>query len=208
MFLRRLAYLTILGEPIPGPLSPNEVGFGPITYLQLHPNVAAGFPLWPKRDPIFPFTPHREREGAVYRGLFLRRWSRAPPHLRSNARPRCCEEHNLLGLLTLINPSPPPFTHLERIVIFGPESGLRKIAKTRRDRGVLPKTLVVGRGSGRFEYDRPEGYAGLGQLVDDLCIRCPTEILEWKTGNEIPGTWLAIEVSDLVSSSDYLKVLG
>jgi len=112
------------------------------------------------------------------------------------------------AVLTPINPSPPPFTYLERIVIFRPESGLREIAKTRRDCDVPPKILVVGRGSGRFEYDRPEGYTGLGRLVGDLRIRCPTEILEWKTGNEIPDTRLAIEVSDLVSSSDYLKVLG
>ena len=65
----------------------------------------------------------------------------------------------------------------------------------------------MGRGPGGFEYDRLEDYTELGQLVNDLCIGCPTEILKWETRNEILDTRWVIEMSDLVSPNDYLEVL-
>jgi len=89
-----------------------------------------------------------------------------------------CEGHSLLGLLTSINSSSPPFPYLECIVILGPGSGLREIAKRRRDCGIPLKTIIVARGPSGFEHDRLEDYTELGQLVDDLRIGCPIEILE------------------------------
>jgi len=119
-----------------------------------------------------------------------------------------CKGHNLLGLLAAINPSSPPFPHLERVMVLGQESGLREIAKARRDHDVPLKTLVVGRVPGGFEHDRLEDYTELGQLVDDLRIGCPTEILEWETGNEILNIWSAINVSGPVSPNANIMVLG
>ena len=64
--------------------------------------------------------------------------------------------------------------------------------KARRDYGVPIKTLVVGRGSGGFEYDHLEDYTALEEFVDDLRIGCPTEVLGWGSENEILNFWSAI----------------
>ena len=96
-----------------------------------------------------------------------------------------CEGPHVFGLITPTNPLSPPFPHLERIMVLGSESGLREMAKGRRDYGVPLRTLVVGRGSRRFEYEHLEDYTVLEELVGDLRIECSTEVLEWGTENEI-----------------------
>ena len=67
------------------------------------------------------------------------------------------------------------------------------MAKARRDYGVPLKTLVVGRGPRRFEYEHLEDYTVLGELVGDLRIWCSTEVLEWGTENEILNIWSTAE---------------
>ena len=74
--------------------------------------------------------------------------------------------------------------------------------KGRRDYGVPLKTLVVGRGPRRFEYEHLEDYTVLGELVGDLRIGCSTEVLEWGTENEILNIWSTAEFPDPVSPSD------
>jgi len=119
-----------------------------------------------------------------------------------------CEGHNFLGLLASINSSSPPFSYFERIVILGQESGLREIAKARKDCGIPLKTIIVGRGPSGFEYDRLEDYTELGQLVDDLRIGCPTEMLEWGIENEILNIWSASNAPGPVSPDGNLIVPG
>ena len=119
-----------------------------------------------------------------------------------------CKGSNLLGLLARANPSSPPFPQLENITVLGSESGLRRIAKIRRDRGVPLKTVVVGRGPMRSEYNYLEDYAELGELVGDLRVGCPTEILKWGTGNEISDVWSGSEVPGPVSPNLSLMALG
>jgi len=98
--------------------------------------------------------------------------------------------------------------YLERIVILGPESGLREIAKARKDCGIPSKTIIVERGPSGFEYDRLEDYTVLGQLVDDLRIGCPTEMLEWGIENEILNIWFASNAPGPVSPDGNLIVPG
>ena len=117
------------------------------------------------------------------------------------------EGPHVFGLLTPTNPSSPPFPHLERVMILGPESGLREIVKTRKDCGVPLKTLIFGRGSGLFEYDH-ENHAALREFVDDLRVECPTEILEWGTENEVLNIWSAADMPGPVSSNWKLTMLG
>jgi len=119
-----------------------------------------------------------------------------------------CEGHNLLGLLAPINSSLPPFPYLERIVILGQESKLREIAKARKDCGIPLKTIIVGRGPSGFEYDCLEDYTELGQLVDDLRIGCPTEMLEWGIENEILNILSASNAPGPVSPDGNLIVPG
>jgi hypothetical protein len=114
----------------------------------------------------------------------------------------------IFELLAPTNPSSPPFPHLERVMIIGPESGLEEMARKRRDCGVPLKMLVVGRGPGGFEYDHLENYAALGELVGDLHVGCPAEILEWGSRNEIFNFWSTIETPGLVSLDGNLKAMG
>ena len=118
-----------------------------------------------------------------------------------------CKGHNLLGLLSPTEYPSPPFPHLEHIMILGPESGLRDIARRRKDCSVPLRTLVIGRGPREFEYNHLDDYAELRELVDDLHIGCPTEILEWETRNEILDIWSAIGVPGPVSPNKHLEVL-
>jgi len=131
-----------------------------------------------------------------------------------------CEGH-VFELLTPTNPPSPPFPHLERVMILGSESGLRGIIKTRRDQGVPLKSLVVGRLPERFlygltvaiereqfEYDHLEDYTELEEVVDDLRVGCPTEILEWGTENEILNVWSTVGIPGPVSPSVRLVVPG
>ena len=111
-------------------------------------------------------------------------------------------------LLTPTDPSLPPFPHLERIMILGPEQGLREMVKTRSDYGVPLKTLVIGRGSGQSEYDYEEDRAALGEFVDDLRIGCPTKIVEWGTENEVLNIWSTTEIPGPVSLNRKPKELG
>jgi len=80
------------------------------------------------------------------------------------------------------------------------------MARTRRDRGVPLKTLVVGRLP--REYDHLEDYTAPEEFVDDLRIGCPTEILGWGTGNEVLSVWSAGEVPGPVSPIGKLTLLG
>ena len=116
---------------------------------------------------------------------------KAMPNLISISFFRCRGSH-MFGLLAPTNTLSPPFPHLERVMVLGSESGLREMAKARRDHGVPLKTLVVGRGPGRSVDDHLEDYTALRKLVGDLHIDCPTEVLEWGTGNEILDVWCEI----------------
>jgi len=118
------------------------------------------------------------------------------------------EGPNVFGPLTPTNTSSPPFPRLERFMVLGPETGLGVMAKARRDYGVPLKTLVVGRGSGVFKYDRVEDYAALGEVVDELHTGCPTEILEWESSNEILNFWSTIEIPCPVSPNGELMIAG
>ena len=118
-----------------------------------------------------------------------------------------CDVVCLRELLAPTSLSTPLFPHLERVMVLGHEPGLEEIVRGRKDLGVPLKTLVVGRGPEDFEYDHLEDYTTLEGLVDDLRVGCPTEILEWGTGNEIRNFWPTIE-DPLVSLTGSLIVLG
>ena len=135
----------------------------------------------------------------------------AMPNLRSISFFHC-EGRHMFGLLTPTDPWSSPFPHLERVMLLGQESELRRMAKARRDHGVPLKTLVVGRLPRElaygledhttletFEYGRLEDYTALEDLVDDLRIGCPTEILKWGAGNDILNIWSAGETPGPVS---------
>ena len=109
-----------------------------------------------------------------------------------------CGEPRTLGLVPT-NPSSLPFPHLERIMVLGPTLGLREMVEARRDHGIPLKTIVIGRGHVGFEYDHLEDYSGLGEIVSDLRVGCPTEILEWGVENEILKVWSMVEVPGPVS---------
>ena len=118
-----------------------------------------------------------------------------------------CEEPHAFALPLQSDPSSPPFPCLERIMVLGPESGLVRMAQARRDCGIPLKTLVVGLGSGQFEYDHLEDYTELGELVDNLRTGCPTEILQWGIGNEVLNIWSTAETPGPVSPNGNLMVL-
>ena len=119
-----------------------------------------------------------------------------------------CDVACLRELLAPTSPSPPPFPCLERVMVLGHEPGLEEIVKRRKDHGVPLRTLVIGRGPEDFEYDRLDDYSILEGLVDDLRVGCPTEILEWGTGNEIRNALSAIEDTLTASLTGNLIVLG
>ena len=112
-----------------------------------------------------------------------------------------CEGLHVFGLLTPTNTSSPPFPNLERVMVLGSESGLREMAKARRDCGVPLKTLAVGRGPRR--YEDLEDYTALGKLVGHLHIDCPIEVLEWGTENEILNIWH--EILNIWSRTEVLE---
>ena len=132
-----------------------------------------------------------------------------------------CEGLHLFRLLTPTNPSSPPFPHLKRVMFLGPESGLRGMVKMRRDHGVPLKILVVGRPPRgiehnlegytlleEYEHDRLDDYTALEGFVEDLRVECPTEILEWGTGNEILNVWSTVGIPGPVSPNVMLVLLG
>lgn len=133
--------------------------------------------------------------------------SAAMPNLVSISVFRC-NGPRIFELLAPTNLSSPPFPHLERITVLGSESGLERMARTRRDCGVPLKTLVVGRDSRGFKYGHLEDYAALGELVDDLHVGCPTEVLRWAARNEIFNIRSTAEAPGPVSPYGNLKALG
>ena len=119
-----------------------------------------------------------------------------------------CGGPDAFGLLTSDHPSPPPFPCLERVMVLGQESGLEEMARSRRDLGVPLKTLVIGRGPRDPEYESLGDYTTLGELVEDLQIGCPVEILEWGASNEILNFWPTANVPGLVSRNGNFVVFG
>jgi len=132
-----------------------------------------------------------------------------------------CDGPQVFGLLIPTNPSLPPFPHLKRVMVLGPESELIGMAKARSGHGMPLKTLVVGRlpeglwddpedsaWLEEFDYDHLEDYPALEEFVDDLRVGCPTEILEWGTGNEILSVWSTVGVPGPVSPNEKLMLLG
>ena len=116
------------------------------------------------------------------------------------------EGAHTFGFLTPTDPSSPPFPHLERIMVLGPESGLKEVVRRRKVHGVPLKTLILGRGTGRFEYSH-ENHDALRVFVDDLRIGCPTEILEWGTENEVLNVWSTGDTPGPVSPNRKLMIL-
>ena len=106
----------------------------------------------------------------------------------------CFDDHHMLRLLSQTHNSLPSFPRLERIMSLGRESGLERIASIRKKLGVPLKVLVLGQGPRSFEHSHLEDYTVLRGLVDDLRVGCPTEILEWGTGNEILNICSPIKV--------------
>jgi hypothetical protein len=70
------------------------------------------------------------------------------------------------------------------------------------------KALVVGRGPTVSECDRLEDYAEIGELVGDLRVGCPVEILKWGMGNEISSVWSETGVPGPVRPNGNLMVLS
>ena len=105
-----------------------------------------------------------------------------------------CDESQVYRLLTRTHDSLPPFPHLERIMILGHESKLEHMARRRMKLGVPIKTLVLGRECRGFWYTPLKDYTVLRGLVGDLRAGCPTEILEWGTGNDILQIWSPTKV--------------
>ena len=134
-------------------------------------------------------------------GQDLRRVGAAMPNLVSISFFHCEDPHVIL-LPSHTNRPSPPFPRLERIMILGPESGLRGVLKTRKECGVPLKTLVVGWESGNGPAnDGLEDYASLGEFVENLHIGCPVEISEWGIENEVLNLWSNIDVPSPVSSN-------
>ena len=70
------------------------------------------------------------------------------------------------------------------------------------------KTIVIGRGLEEFEYEHLEDYSALEELVEDLRIGCPTEIVEWGTENEILNILSTSKTPGPVRPNWNLMVLG
>ena len=161
-----------------------------------------------QRGVLFSHSPHIGNVRELHiggRSLFdnqgLHHISAAMPNLVSISFFHCDDPHMFL-LLSHNNHLTPPYPRLERIMLLGPASGLRGVVKTRRERGVPLKTLVVGRESGNgSENNDLEDYAALGELVDDLRIGCPVEISEWGAENEVLKTWSNIDIPSPVSAN-------
>ena len=105
-----------------------------------------------------------------------------------------CDESQVYRLLTKTHDSLPPFPRLERIMVFGNESKLEPMARRRRELGVPIKTLVLGRECRGFRFTPLKDYTDLGELVGHLLAGCPTELLEWGTGNDILQIWSPTKV--------------
>jgi hypothetical protein len=106
-----------------------------------------------------------------------------------------CSGPHMSELLAPAHPLSPPFPHLERLMVLGPESGLEEIVRRRRrDLDMRLKTLIIGRRPGAFEYNPLEDHTILEGLVGDLWVGCPTQILEWRAGNEIANFWSTVMV--------------
>ena len=133
---------------------------------------------------------------SIGRGLYL--LNAAMPNIVSISFFQC-NGLNTWGVLTPKNRSPIPFPRLECVMVLGRESGLEQMAGRRRACGVPLKTLVIGQGPRGSEHDHQKDYAVLEGLVGKLWVGCPTEILEWGTGNEIRNIWSAVEVPGPVS---------
>ena len=136
----------------------------------------------------------------------LDRVNAAMPNINTISFSGCGGPH-VYKLLTSGNASSPPFPCLERVMVFGPESGLEKMARGRRDLGVPLKTLVIGRGHGDLKYTPLGDYTTLRELVGDLRTGCPVETLGWETGNEILSRWTTISDSVMVSLVRNVTVL-
>ena len=104
------------------------------------------------------------------------------------------------GPLTAGDTSSLLFPRLERVMVLGSESRLEEMARNRRDLGVPLKTLVLGRDPG-FNYDRLEGYSALKELVGDLRVGRPVEIVEWGAGRRIVDVWSTANAPRPVSSN-------
>ena len=75
-----------------------------------------------------------------------------------------CGGSHMFGPLTPTDPSSLPFPHLERIMVFGQDSGLREMEKARRDFGVPLKTVGIGRGPRGSKCGHPEDYYSAGRV--------------------------------------------
>jgi hypothetical protein len=132
-----------------------------------------------------------------------------------------CDGPNMFKPLIPTNTSPPPFPHLEDVMVLGPGSGLREMAKARKDYGVPLRTLVAGQKPSGFTNDpwdnfiKTEKYVGndpmdcdgVGELVDNLYVGCPTKIVEWGGRNEIMNIWSTTGVPGPVSPNKNVMVL-
>jgi len=58
------------------------------------------------------------------------------------------EGPRMFGLLTSTNPSSPPFPHLERVMVLGPEPWLREMVKTIKDMAYRSKLSQLEEGPG------------------------------------------------------------
>ena len=134
--------------------------------------------------------------------------STAMPNLISISFFHCFGLHVFGSLLTPTDPSSPPFSRLECIMVLGQDSGLTEMAKARRNSLVPLKTIVIGRGLEEFEYKHLEDYSALEELVEDLRIGCPTEIVEWGTENEILNILSTSKTPGPVRPNWNLMVLG
>lgn len=83
------------------------------------------------------------------------------------------------------------------------------MAKARRGCRVPLETVVMGQGGLKgwstsilLKISTHLGdYSTLGELMDDLRIGCPTEIMEWGTENEIANVWSMIGAPGSISAN-------
>ena len=173
--------------------------------------------LFGQRGVLFSHSPSLEsaRELHIIGCLFydhrgLDHISAAMPNLVSISFFNCSGRYMFGSLLTPIpiDPLPPPLPYLESIMVLGQEKGLTEMAKARKDFEVPLKTVVIGRGPEELEYEHLEDYSALEELVDDLRIGCPTEIVEWGEENEILNIWSTSDAPGPVSPNANLMVPG